>query len=139
MDGEIVPVEGEPRIEGVTLIDGQPVPVIDGHALFARHRAPQRAAQPLSCSIPASSEWARTILGPLVEAAGYRLAKNAEEEVDVAIVLDEGPDSNFTAAHSVIRLRHEPEAKADADETIYRYDRDALLAALKQVRLGKTA
>ena len=140
MEGEIVPVDGDPRIEGVTLIDNQPIPVIDGHSLFARHSPPQRVEQPMSCRIPQDSDWARTILGPLVEAAGYRIASEADAAADVAIVLDETAEEATPAgARSVIRLRQEPDTTGSSADTIYRYDRDALLAALKQVRLGRTA
>ena len=140
MEGEITPVDGDPRIEGVTLIEGHPVPVIDGHSLFARHSAPQRVDHPMSCRIPEGSDWARTILGPLVEAAGYRIAVGDDEEADVAIVLDETVDAApAVPARNVIRLRHEPDAEGALADTIYRYDRDGLLAALKQVRLGRTA
>ncbi|MEZ5680430.1 MAG: chemotaxis protein CheA [Erythrobacter sp.] len=140
MEGEIVAVDGDPLIEGVTLMDNQPIPVIDGHAIFARHSAPQRVEVPLSCRIPEDSDWARTILGPLVEAAGYRIASEGDESADVAIVLEEtGDEIAPTIAHSVIRLRQEPDAHGKDADTIYRYDRDGLLAALKQVRLGRTA
>ncbi|WP_369025922.1 chemotaxis protein CheA [Qipengyuania sp. RANM35] len=140
MEGDIVPVEGDPLIEGVTLIEGQTVPVIDGHALFARHRAPQRLDHPMSCRIPEASEWARTILGPLVEAAGYRIAGEGDDSADVAIVFERHEETEQSpAARNVIRLRQEPEAGPEMPDTIYRYDRDSLLAALKQVRLGKMA
>ncbi|TMM47346.1 chemotaxis protein CheA [Qipengyuania marisflavi] len=138
MAGEIVPVSGDPTIEGVTLVDGHPVPVIDGHGLFALHRAPRRESHPLSCRIPADSDWARTILEPLVEAAGYRVTHDDAEEADVAIMLAEEAAANTPAvARSVIRLRSEPDE--DGQDSIYRYDRDGLLAALKQVRRGGVA
>ena len=139
MDGEIIPSKSDPAVEGVTLIGDQPVPVIDGHALFASHRAPRRVDQPLSCRLPANSDWARTILEPLVEAAGYRIATDENEEADVAIQLAETVEPASAPAHSVIRLRAEPEANDDEADSIYRYDREALLAALKQARTGKRA
>jgi two-component system chemotaxis sensor kinase CheA len=42
-------------------------------------------------------------------------------------------------ARRVIRLRHEPDAPGDGADSIYRYDREALLNALKQARMGETA
>ena len=139
MAGEIVPSPADPSIEGVTLIGGKPVPVIDGHALFARHSGGQRKAPPLSCRLPADSDWARTILEPLVEAAGYRIAGDGDEESDVAIELAEAPAVAAGPARRVIRLRHEPDAPGDGADSIYRYDREALLNALKQARMGETA
>ena len=77
---------------------------------------------------------------PLVEAAGYRIAADDGEDADVEIQLAETARPEHPAgARSVIRLTQDPDnAGADGD-AIYRYDRDGLLAALKQARLGRTA
>ena len=140
MVGEIVASEGDERIEGVTLIDGLPVPVIDGLTIFSRHAPPRRKGTPMSCHIPRDSDWARTILSPLVEAAGYRIVSEGEdEEADVAIVLDEVAEATPATARSVIRLRQDIADESVSPDSIYRYDRDGLLAALKKVRLGRTA
>ena len=93
----------------------------------------------MSCRLPADSDWARTILEPLVEAAGHRVSTDETEEADVAIELAENAPMASGPARRVIRLRPEPELPETADDTIYRYDRDALLDALKQARMGKTA
>jgi len=113
--------------------------VIDGHALFARHQSAKGSAHTMTCRLPAGSDWARTILEPLVEAAGYRVATDAAEEADVAIELAEEQATPAGPARRVIRLRPEPEAPDDTQDSIYRYDREALLAALKLARSGKTA
>ncbi|WP_324828370.1 chemotaxis protein CheA [Qipengyuania zhejiangensis] len=139
MVGEIMPTSDDPSIEGVTLIDDRTVPVLDGHALFAAHATPRRKQAPLSCRIPRDSEWARTILEPLVEAAGYRVATDDDDHADVAILLAEEEVQEPAAARNVIRLCQDPEGASAGNDAIYRYDRDALLAALKQARLGKTA
>ncbi|QYJ07860.1 chemotaxis protein CheA [Qipengyuania flava] len=139
MDGEIVPSSADPSVEGVTLIDNQPVPVIDGHALFASHRAPRRVDQPMVCRLPEGSDWARTILEPLVEAAGYRVSSDASEEADVSIELAEAAEAPAGPARNTIRLRPEPDAAQDDGDSIYRYDREALMAALKQARMEKRA
>ena len=67
------------------------------------------------------------------------LATDENEEADVAIQLAETVEPASAPAHSVIRLRAEPEANDDEADSIYRYDREALLAALKQARTGKRA
>ena len=139
MAGEIVPSPADPSIEGVTLIGGKPVPVIDGHALFAGNRAPRRVDRPLSCRLPAGSDWARTILEPLVEAAGYRVTMDDSEEADVAIQLSDAGTGAAPPARNVIRLRGELEATAGDADSIYRYDREGLMAALKQARTGSEA
>ena len=127
------PVAEDPLAEAVTLVDGQPVTLIDAHELFARYGAPAVAAKRARCSLPAD-DWARTILGPLVTAAGYDVVPpEAADPATITIVFDEV----FEVAEAlgrvptgpVIRLRDHPDAPT-ACATIYRYDRDALLAAL---------
>lgn len=137
IDPELARTKGDNSIEGVALVEGKPVPVLDGHSLFAAHRTPGGADMQLSCRLPADNQWAQTILEPLVSAAGYRLVA-ADEDADVAILLAEEEPKQAAGARNVIRLRSEPEEAGD-DETIYRYDRDALLAALKKARLGRAS
>ena len=137
---DVVASEADRSIEGVTLIGGQPVPLLDGHAIFARHRTTKKIDKLLTCRIPSDSEWARTILEPLVEAAGYRVATDDDEqEADLAIALaeDKNVEAEKGGAKEIIRLRGEPEDTGD--DTIYRYDRDGLLAALKRIRTGRAA
>ncbi|QZD90326.1 chemotaxis protein CheA [Qipengyuania aurantiaca] len=135
---DVVPSEADTAIEGVTLIGGKPIPLLDGHAVFARYRATRKIDHTLTCRIPEGSEWARTILEPLVQAAGYRIAGEDDEvEADLAIALAEDAAPITGGARETIRLRPEPEDAGD--DTIYRYDRDALLAALKRIRTGRAA
>jgi two-component system chemotaxis sensor kinase CheA len=75
----------------------------------------------------------------LVEAAGYRIVSDDAEDADVAIVLAEHDAAPVGPARNTIRLRQDPDDAGTSLDTIYRYDRDGLLAALKQVRQGKTA
>lgn len=131
------PVPDDPLVEGLTLHEGRPVAVLDGHELFARFGdAPQRAARPL-CRLP-DSDWARTILAPLVEAAGYEIAQDETPAEEVVTILAE--DIYEVASHlgslpagRIIRLRDHPDAPADA-QSIYRYDREGLLRALHEAR-----
>ena len=139
MDGDVIPSPSDPSIEGVTLIGEHPVPVIDAHALFATPRPDAADSEPLTCRLPTDSDWARTILQPLVEAAGYRIADDAMTEADVAITLAEADAAPVGPARRLIRLRPEPDDEAGPPDSIYRYDRDALLAALRQARTGETA
>ncbi len=133
LDAATHPVSDDPWAEAVTLIAGQPVTLIDAHALFAAHGAPPVAASRPRCGLP-DDDWARTILGPLVAAAGYDIAvpgdaaSNAitivfDEVYEVAEALGRVPTS------AVIRLRDHPAAPVGCT-TIYRYDREGLLAAL---------
>ncbi len=129
----LIPVPEDPLAEAVTLVDGRPVTLIDAHELFARYGAPPVVAGRPRCSLPAD-DWARTILAPLVVSAGYEIVSpESADPQAIMIVFDEV----FEAAEAlgrelsgpVIRLRERPEATAGSD-TIYRYDREALMAAL---------
>ena len=134
---DVVPSEADKSIEGVTLIGGKPIPLLDGHAVFSQYRTTRKVQRALTCRIPEDSEWARTILEPLVEAAGYRIAGDEDEEADLAIALAEDGQAPTGEAREIIRRRPEPEDAGD--DTIYRYDRDGLLAALKRIRTGRAA
>lgn len=133
----LVAVPEDPLIEAMTLVDGQPVALIDAHELFARYgEAPLPARRP-RCALP-DSDWARTILAPLVTAAGYEIVAAGSTDSDVVTILSEDV---FEAAEAlgrvpvgpVIRLRDHPEDRTGG-ATIYRYDRDGLLAALAAAR-----
>lgn len=138
-------VPEDPLIEAITLIGGTPVALIDAHALFARHGEVPRAANRPRCLLP-EGEWARTILAPLVTAAGYDvLPEGASDPEAIGIVFDDIYEVAAALGHGlparVIRLRDQPDAPADCP-TIYRYDREALLAALAdmaRLRTGVTA
>ncbi len=129
MTEDLVPVADDPAIEGVTLIEGELVPLVDAHHLFARRPGSlSRGSAPI-CRLPADSEWARAILEPLVRAAGYAVTTAPNVEADVAIVMAEADTAPTGPARATIRLSAEPDDHADA---IYRYDREALLGALRQ-------
>lgn len=136
LESALEPEPNDPLVEAVTLVDGQTVALLDGHELFARHGKPAVAADKLVCRLP-DSDWARSILAPLVTTAGYKVASDADHHEDVAIWFDDeyeaaaALDVDFRSP--VIRLRDAPEAP-DAAETIYRYDRDGLIRALRQAR-----
>lgn len=136
------PVPEDPFVEAITLVAGQPVTLIDAHALFAAHgEAPQVAHRPRA--VLPEGDWARTILAPLVTAAGYEIVAAAEAGPDTLGILFEDV---YEAAEAlgrplpgrVIRLRDQPDAPPAAG-TIYRYDREGLLAALVAARKGGAA
>ncbi len=134
MTDDLVPVADDPSLEGVTLIEGELVPLIDGHHLFARRPATLRGGPAPTCRVPAGNEWARTILEPLVRAAGYAVTNADDVEADVAIVLSEDDATPAGPSRATIRLSANPQSAGDA---IYRYDREALLGALRQATLRK--
>jgi two-component system chemotaxis sensor kinase CheA len=140
----LVPVPEDPLVEAITLVEGKPVALLDAHELFARYGEPPQVAhgaRPV-CALP-DSDWARTILAPLVTAAGYDIVADDAGHPGVVTILFEDVYEVAEAlgripTGPVIRLRDHPE-EPQARDTIYRYDRDGLLAALAAVHHARIA
>lgn len=140
----LVPVPEDPLVEAITLVEGKPVALLDAHELFARYGEPPQVAhgaRPV-CALP-DSDWARTILAPLVTAAGYDIVADDAGHPGVVTILFEdvyevAEALGRTPTGPVIRLRDHPE-EPQARDTIYRYDRDGLLAALAAVHHARIA
>ena len=133
LNHDIIPADAPGEISGVTLIGDQPAELIDAHWLFAHHigAASRSQDEPLVCRLPSDDPWMQNMLRPIVEAAGYRVVGDAHDgDADVVIVA-EGAKVGKSAGRRTIRLRAEPEASNAKDSSIYRYDRTALLLALK--------
>ncbi|MGB3471920.1 MAG: chemotaxis protein CheA [Erythrobacter sp.] len=132
------PVKDDPMIEGVTLIEGQAISVIDGHEVFARYGEPPAQVDLPKCRLP-DSDWARTILSPLVASAGYEIvAADSESAEDILSIWFEDEYESAQALElpitgPIIRLRDHPDAPQGC-KTIYRYDRAALAEALRMAR-----
>ena len=140
----LVAVPEDALVEAMTLVEGRPVTLIDAHELFARYGEPPLAAPGARprCALP-DSEWARAILAPLVSAAGYEVVPGAPEDPEVISILFEDVYEaaevlGRTPAGPVIRLRDHPE-EPQAKDTIYRYDREGLIAALAAARHRQVA
>ena len=120
----------------MTLVSGEPAEIVDPHWLFANFAATASGtAEQLICRLPEDDPWMQNMLRPIVEAAGYRVVSDGDEvKADLAI-LSEASDRDAAAART-IRLRADPDPASDKDETIYRYDRAALLMALKSAGAG---
>jgi len=129
----LAPVPEDPLAEAITLIGGKPATLIDAHALFALHGEAPEAAERPRCTLP-DGEWARAILAPLVTAAGYDIVAPSEAgAAAIGILFEDVYEVAETLGRPlparVIRLRDQPDAPAGS-ATIYRYDREGLLAAL---------
>lgn len=135
---EIIAATSPGEVSAVTLVSGEPAELVDPHWLFANFAAAAvtAAVEQLICRLPAGDPWMQNMLRPIVEAAGYRVVSDGDDvEADLAILPeasgDEGP------ALRTIRLRSDPDPASEQDETIYRYDRAALLTALKLASVGR--
>ncbi|MDB5694750.1 MAG: chemotaxis protein CheA [Sphingomonas bacterium] len=124
---------GEGLIAGVAMIAGEQVELVDAHALFAGGDGTV-VARPLCLLQCDGSGWMEAFLKPALEGLGYRCATAAlpgEQPVVTLMMADDATVFTSTAG-DVVQLRREVAGGADS---IYRYDRAALIAAVAG-RLG---
>ncbi|WP_380874837.1 hypothetical protein ACFB49_01650 [Sphingomonas sp. DBB INV C78] len=129
-------------VAGVVMVEGRQVELLDPHWLLADAAGglPSMAARPTCLLVSAEDRWSSEILRPLVEAAGYRVVMGrapAELRPDVIIDSDGGKSDVAEAGVPVVRLRTAPAPINAADDSIYRYDRVGLLAALGGVATAR--
>jgi two-component system chemotaxis sensor kinase CheA len=141
IEGELAEARGTEAIAGIALIDGEPVEVLDCHALFSLYgSAPRKAGKQPVCRIPAGDRWFQDFLRPMVEAAGYMVVSESDEtEADVAIAAFEDGAPVTAGAGKAIRLRATKEETDETAGTVYRYDREGLIAALREAIAGRAA
>jgi two-component system chemotaxis sensor kinase CheA len=137
IENDIIHAEFPGEISGVSLINGEPAELVDPHWLFSNHvGAAARSKEQLVCLIPCWDPWMQNMLRPLVEAAGYRVIDDADDEMPDIVVATVGEALPEDATEKTIWLRSEPEPKNKKDQSIYRYDRAGLLTALKSAGGG---
>jgi two-component system chemotaxis sensor kinase CheA len=134
-----VPEGGEPASEPgpiaeVVLVDDEQIEILDPYWLFAEaaNKRVRRDKAPLCLLADGHDRWTRDILRPLVEAAGYRVAFAGDvptSEADVVIATS-GDLPGETGGAQIVRLRSERTGGA-GDNSVYRYDRAGLLAAIR--------
>ncbi|MEH3037252.1 MAG: Hpt domain-containing protein [Sphingomonas adhaesiva] len=131
---EIVPLPGEiapaptgtgHAVSGLAVIAGEPLELVDPLLLFAQHTTP--VERPVCLLHGSESGWMEAFLKPTIEQAGYRVVRRltAGERPVLALAVEEEADTAPVPAIRLSRTRGAP---------LYRYDRDALVAALKEHR-----
>ncbi|AGH48453.1 CheA signal transduction histidine kinase [Sphingomonas sp. MM-1] len=128
-------------VAGVVMVDGRQVELLDPHWLLADAAGglPAPAARPTCLLVAAEDRWTTEILRPLVEAAGYRVVVGrGPADMRPDIIIDSGGGGEPTGGEAsggvpVVRLRAAPAPANGNDDSIYRYDRVGLLAALDGV------
>ncbi|PJG48694.1 chemotaxis protein CheA [Sphingobium sp. LB126] len=125
-------------LSGVVVIDGEHLEVVNPFALFAAlPDEPIREKGRGRCLLADSEDgWTREILAPLLRQAGHEvvLGLPADAPVDPQdVVLFSGADLSQASellGCRVVHLRASPRPSSPQDGSIYRYDQDALMAAL---------
>ena len=138
LNAELAPTPIPGPIAGVLLHDGSPIEMLDPFWLFTNGAAtPANDASPLCLVADAEDPWAREVLAPLLGAAGYRVTFAGEPTDDrISVVVTSTGHTPEGVDAPVVRLRGTPDN--NGDESIYRYDRDGLLSALRRhVARGK--
>ncbi len=111
-------------VSGVALVDGHPVEIVDPFWLFSNvcaGGASNDQRQP-TCAI-GKDPWLRGFVAPMLARAGYRVVEDAGGVVaDAILTLD--PNTPGDA----IRLT---DTRTERPGSIYRYDREAILAAVE--------
>ncbi|WP_374524455.1 chemotaxis protein CheA [Sphingopyxis sp.] len=123
-------------IAGIVIVGGEPVELIDPFWLMEQYAraAVAPAEQAPLCRIADDADgWGANFLAPILLSAGYRIAPEADEAADVLLCLSaDGAAAASDRSVPTIRLRNSVAASGPEDETIYRYDRGALLEALRR-------
>lgn len=123
-------------VAGLVLVDGRQVEVIDSLALLAlAGEADEPEVEKPTCCIIADGDdaWSREVLAPLLVDAGYRIRWGNENETvrpDEVVLLSGDGRSDSREAGTMIRLRSSSAPAGPHDESVFRYDRDALLGAI---------
>ena len=127
---ELAPA-GNGLIAGVAMVAGEQVELIDAHALFAGggRTTADRPLCLLSCD---GSGWMEAFLKPALEGVGYRCATRLAPGDTPAVTLVMAGDPTPATTGEVVQLRREV---AGGENSIYRYDRAALIAAVAS-RIG---
>jgi two-component system chemotaxis sensor kinase CheA len=140
--GDVLPAAAPGEVRGIALIAGEQVELLDLHWLFA-HRAAGSAAQERPvCALPGGDAWIDAFLRPLIESAGYRTVRAGEpgsEKADLVVVSAENESSEPAGPARVLRIRAAPEPLREGDDSIHRYDRESLIAALGRRAGGERA
>ena len=128
-------------IAGVVLVGGEPVELIDPFWLMEQYARDAAAApslrQPVCRLADDRDGWGDHFLAPILRSAGYRVIADGDpsnEAADVLLCLTGDGEicPHIECDVPVIRLRTSIAATGPEDESVYRYDRQALLDAMRR-------
>ncbi|CAN5334814.1 hypothetical protein BH09PSE4_BH09PSE4_21600 [soil metagenome] len=125
---EMAPVAEPGLIAGVALVEGEAIELIDPHWLFGEYGETELSGEPPLCLFASdASGWMSNVLKPVLEAAGYRVATAGTGETPAVVLAMEEDAVALDTPAPVVRLRRK---KAGSEGSIYRYDREGVVAAL---------
>ena len=136
---KILPAVGDDMIEGVIEHDGEQIELIDAHAALAQGAALVGSFgyddAPLCFLERDESGWMTNVLQPLLEAAGYRVSNDPNDRATAVaqLVTSKGAAESDDPARAIY-LHDAP--GHHGEDTLYRYDRRAILAALEAKRIA---
>jgi len=131
LPAEIAPATGGPVL-GIAVWEGRALEILDPLAFFLDSGVVDTGpVAPLCLLDGAGAAWMDRFLRPVLEAHGYRCTLSADggEAPSVRLMMEEDAVAAAPSDAPVVRLRRDREGVADPD-SIYRYDRSALIAAL---------
>lgn len=136
---DIIPASEDGVAMGVALIDGKQVEIIDPYWVFSQIAATpfvEEGQLPLCRIDHGDEQWVQHFLAPMIEAAGYRvILGETDTEVDQPAMIirsvHQQEQNNTICTATVIRLRAHASKLNGDDDSIYRYDRSALMSALR--------
>ncbi|WP_294310396.1 chemotaxis protein CheA [uncultured Sphingomonas sp.] len=131
LPAEIAPATGGPVL-GIAVWEGRALEILDPLVFFLDSGvADTGPVAPLCLLDGAGAAWMDRFLRPVLEAHGYRctLTPDSDEPPSVRLMMEEDAIAAAPSEAPVVRLRRDREGLADPD-SIYRYDRSALIAAV---------
>jgi two-component system chemotaxis sensor kinase CheA len=127
------------RVTGLVMVGDTQLEMVDPFALFAeaaeRRLKSSRAARPIQCLIPdAEDPWMRNILAPLLVQAGHDVTFDISGDAvpDIILCSGEQPTPMTDGDVPVLVLREVADPTSASPDSIYRYDRDTIMAAVAQ-------
>tara|TARA_B100000953_G_scaffold146438_1_gene121207 strand:- start:128 stop:2506 length:2379 start_codon:yes stop_codon:yes gene_type:complete len=137
--GRVLPSRGVANIEGVIDHEGSQIELIEAHAFLAEAAAfagdADLADAPLCYLERDESGWMEKVLKPLIEAAGYRVSHDPQDRGPAIAELLSAEDGRSGRTDRAIYLHDMPGRRGG--DSVYRYDRQAILEALARRRDAK--
>ncbi|MGK2909905.1 MAG: chemotaxis protein CheA [Sphingobium sp.] len=132
-------------VSGVAVIDGIHLEILDPFALFAAVPHDSVVRNCTRCVIDDADDiWAREILAPLLRQAGHEVVIGLQDfdavrSDDVVLRVNSEKSKPLPTGQAVVQLRKLPTPQNNLDQSVYRYDRDALMAAITAAAGEKVA